>query len=125
MNSRQFLGLRTVIYKVPDMESAKAWYSKVLDKQPHFDEPYYTGFDVGGYELGLLPRPDKDVIGTQTAVAYWGVENIEAAYRRLLEMGATDREQPENVGGEIMVATVLDPWDNEFGIIYNAGFNAA
>ena len=48
-----FLGLRTVIYNPGDMDKAKAWYSSVLGIAPYFDEPFYVGFNVGGYELGL------------------------------------------------------------------------
>ena len=41
------LGLRTVIYQVPDLEKARDWYSRVLGQQPYFAEPYYVGFRVG------------------------------------------------------------------------------
>ena len=51
-----FLGLRTAIYWVADIEAAKAWYTKVLGIEPYFDEPFYVGFNVGGYELGLQPE---------------------------------------------------------------------
>ena len=47
------LGLRTTIYKVDDITKAKAWYTKVFQTTPYFDEPYYVGFNIGGYELGL------------------------------------------------------------------------
>ncbi len=50
-----FLGLRTAVYDAPDIAKAKAWYSKVLGEQPYFDQPFYVGFNVGGYELGILP----------------------------------------------------------------------
>jgi len=49
------LGLRTVIYHVPDLQRAKAWYSTAFGVQPYFDEPFYVGFNIGGYELGLDP----------------------------------------------------------------------
>ena len=45
------LGLRTTIYQVEDINSAKEWYAKVFEVQPYFDEPFYVGFDIGGYEL--------------------------------------------------------------------------
>jgi catechol 2,3-dioxygenase-like lactoylglutathione lyase family enzyme len=48
-------GLRTVIYHVDDLQKAKVWYSAVLGREPYFDEPFYIGFNVGGYELGLDP----------------------------------------------------------------------
>lgn len=49
------LGLRTAIYHVPDLARAKAWYAEAFGVAPYFDEPFYVGFSVGGYELGLDP----------------------------------------------------------------------
>jgi len=49
------LGLRTVIYPVADLARAKLWYEQVVGAKPYFDEPFYVGFTVGGFELGLLP----------------------------------------------------------------------
>ena len=49
------LGLRTVIYPVTDLARGKAWYADVLGVAPYFDQPYYVGFAVGGFELGLDP----------------------------------------------------------------------
>jgi lactoylglutathione lyase len=40
----------------------------------------------------------------------------------MLNLGATSHENPVNVGGEIMVGTVKDPWGNVLGIIYNPEF---
>ena len=50
-----FQGLRTLVYHVSDLEGAKAWYTTLLGTPPYFDEPYYVGFNVAGYELGLQP----------------------------------------------------------------------
>jgi catechol 2,3-dioxygenase-like lactoylglutathione lyase family enzyme len=49
------LGLYTAIYRVADLAAAKAWYARWLGIEPYFDEPFYVGFNVAGYELGLLP----------------------------------------------------------------------
>jgi lactoylglutathione lyase len=35
------LGLRTAIYKVQNLDAAKAWYSRAFDTTPYFDEPFY------------------------------------------------------------------------------------
>ena len=67
--------------------SAKPW-----------DEPFYVGFDAGGYELGLLPAGMSDPTGGPSVVAYWGVEDIAGEYKRLLELGATERNAIEEVG---------------------------
>mgnify|MGYP003526118917 CR=1 FL=1 len=53
--SEMLLGLRTVKYSVTDLERAKQWYTEVVGHGPYFDEPFYVGFNVGGYELGIVP----------------------------------------------------------------------
>jgi catechol 2,3-dioxygenase-like lactoylglutathione lyase family enzyme len=112
-----FLGLRTVIYPAPDLAASKAWYAALLGVEPYFDEPFYVGFDVGGYELGLHPETDF-------AETYWGVEDIEAAHAALLAAGATERSPVSDVGEGIRVATVLEPSGAVLGIIQNPHFQA-
>jgi predicted enzyme related to lactoylglutathione lyase len=119
--SSNFLGLRTVGYTVSDLTKAKEWYSNVLGVQPYFDEPFYVGYNVAGYELGLQPEEEQVTKG-DSVVTYWGVEDIDNTYKRLLELGATIHQEPMDVGGDIKVASVKDPWDNIFGVIYNPHF---
>ena len=116
------LGLRTTIYKVGDLAAAKAWYAKAFRTEPYFDEPFYVGFNIGGYELGLLPEETPVGEKADTVLTYWGVEDIHAEYAHLREVGGTEHEAPHNVGGELMVGTVKDPWGNLVGIIYNPYF---
>lgn len=116
------LGLRTVIYHVSDLSKAKEWYAKAFGISPYFDEPFYVGFNIGGYELGLLPVVASRGEKTTGVVAYWGVEDIHKEYSRFLALGAVSIEQPKNVGGEIVVASVTDPWGNAVGLIYNPEF---
>src|SRR3954466_12627863 len=82
--SSQFLGLRTVIYHAPDLAKTKAWYAEALGIQPYFDQPFYVGFNVGGFELGLDPDACGTPGGKAGSVAYWGVANAEGAFRRLI-----------------------------------------
>ena len=117
-----FLGLRTAIYHVPDLDKAKAWYSKVLGIEPYFDQPFYVGFNVGGYELGLDPDPSSKSEGPGGVVVYWGVADADDALKRLLSLRATERTAVQDVGEGIRVATVLDPFGNVFGIIENPHF---
>jgi len=121
---KQFLGLRTTVYKVPDLAEAKVWYAKVFNTEPYFDEVFYVGFNIGGYELGLLPEEKPPHPKSESVVAYWGVEDIQFSYEQLLKNGAIANEKPENVGGPVWVASVKDPWDNVIGIIYNPEFKA-
>jgi hypothetical protein len=55
--------------------------------------------------------------GAGGVVVYWGVADANAGLKRLLFLGATERTNVQNVGEGIRVATVLDPFDNVFGVI--------
>jgi predicted enzyme related to lactoylglutathione lyase len=118
----KILGLRTVVYSVPNLNTAKEWYSQVFETKPYFDEIFYAGFDIMGYELGLVPIEKADSLPSENIITYWGVENIESEYARFIALGANAHEAPTNVGGNIMVASVKDPWNNVIGLIYNPDF---
>lgn len=119
-----FKGLRTVLYPAPDLPRAKAWYADVLGRAPYFDEPFYVGFNVGGFELGLVP--DAPLATSRGgSVAYWAVDDVAAAHARLIELGAAAHEPPREVGGGIVVASVADPFGNLIGLIFNPHFNRA
>lgn len=118
------LGLRTTIYKVSDMAQAKAWYSDAFGIEAYFDEPFYIGFNVGGYELGLQPD-EKNEGKTDGVITYWGVEDVAQTVKHLIEKGATIYEEPTEVGGGIIVGAVKDLWGNVVGLIYNPHFSLA
>lgn len=109
----QILGLRTTIYRVSDLSKATQWYSDLLGFPPYFDEPFYVGFNVGGFELGLQPEEGAVKTKSEGVNTYWGVEDVEATFAKLISMGATEYEKPTDVGGGIQVAMVKD-----LGIIY-------
>jgi predicted enzyme related to lactoylglutathione lyase len=122
MANQPFLGLRTVIYHAPDLAKAKAWYSSILGTEPYFDQPFYVGYNVGGYELGLDPDGSSTLGGNQGSITYWGVAGAQAAFDRLISLGARERSAVREVGEGIRVATVLDPFGNILGIIENPHF---
>jgi predicted enzyme related to lactoylglutathione lyase len=114
------LGLRSAIVPAPDIAAAKAWYAQVLGVAPYFDEPFYVGFSVGGFELGLLARATPSTDGVEVL---WGVADIEAVFARLLQLGATELDAVVDVGGGMRVAAVRDPFGNRLGLIDNPHFN--
>jgi predicted enzyme related to lactoylglutathione lyase len=122
MKPSAFLGLRTAVYHVTDIERAKAWYRSVLEIDPYFDQPFYVGFNVGGFELGLHPAGAAHQPGAGGAVAYWGVQRMAVAWPRLLALGAVPVAPPQDVGEGIQVATVRDPFGNLLGVIENPHF---
>jgi lactoylglutathione lyase len=122
MSHSNILGLRTSIYHVSELEKAKQWYAKAFEKAPYFDEPFYVGFEIGGYELGLIPEETPIENKTGNVEVYWGVNDIEMEHKRFIELGATEHTVITNVGGPLLVSTLLDPWHNLIGLIYNPLF---
>ena len=116
-----FLGLRTVIYWVRDLAGAKAWYAQAFGVQPYYDTPYYVGFEIGGYELGLHPHEGELTLGNNV-LTYWGVPDIAAAHQHMLARGAAPRDAIQEVGEGIKVAAVTDPFGNVIGLIENPHF---
>ncbi len=119
------LGLRTVIYRVPDLERAKAWYSAAFGVSPYFDQPYYVGYSIGGFELGLDPDLSEGGAGPGGSVAYWGVANLDSALAGFGRNGGGVRSAARDVGGGIRVASVSDPFGNVIGLIENPNFKYA
>lgn len=115
-----FVGLKSVVYRVDDLAKAKEWYAELLEAQPIVDEPYYVGFDLGDCELGLDPDVEKLVQGNNQP-AYWSVKDCKKAVDTLLEKGATATFGPQDVGGGVIVATVVDPFGNTLGVIEEPG----
>lgn len=94
------LGLRTAIYRVKDIDAAKQWYARAFNTQPYFDEPFYVGFDIGGFELGLQPEIGAPESKAESVVAFWGVTNLrERTYT------SPTWEQPRMKSPERWVAT--------------------
>jgi catechol 2,3-dioxygenase-like lactoylglutathione lyase family enzyme len=114
------LGLRTVIYPSPDLAATKAWWATLLGIEPYFDEPFYVGFEVGGYELGLLPDADPG----DGALTYWGVPDVAVAVADAVAAGATEHVPASEVGDGIVTATVRTPHGTIVGFIYNPHFRA-
>jgi predicted enzyme related to lactoylglutathione lyase len=117
------LGLRTVVVYVrtEQLEAAKKWYASIVGVAPYYDTPYYVGFNVGGFELGLHPEGNP---GAGGVCAYWGTADVAAEVKRLLGLGAKLVSDTQDVGGGIKVATVADPFGNHFGVIENPNFDA-
>lgn len=114
----KLLGLRTLIYPTKDLDADKQWWSDTLGYKPYFDEPYYVGFDVGGYELGLDPNAKME----DGPRVYMGVDNVQEAVDHFAGKGCAVFEKPTDTGGGVIVATVKRPNGQLFGLIYNPHF---
>jgi predicted enzyme related to lactoylglutathione lyase len=121
-------GLTTVTYVAEDMPAARAWYAELLGTEPYFERaaggrPAYLEFRIGDYrhELGLLDArfATGGSGGVGGAVTYWAVDDVEAAVARLVRLGATVHEPPIERGPGFVTASVVDPFGNLLGVMFN------
>ncbi|NES13657.1 MULTISPECIES: VOC family protein [Micromonospora] len=122
-------GLTTVSFFADDVTAAARWYSELLGIEPYFTRPVagtpaYVEFRVGEHqhELGIIDRrfaPQPGPAGPGGALVYWHVDDVEAAFARLLELGATAYEKPVERGPGFVTASVVDPFGNLLGVMYN------
>jgi predicted enzyme related to lactoylglutathione lyase len=122
--SQVLRGFTTISYFAADHEAAKKWYAGWLGIHPYFECPGYAEFRIGDYqhELGLIDSryaPKGSASGPGGAVMYWHVDDVTAAVDKLLSLGATVYE-PMKVRGEgFVTASVVDPFGNVLGVMYN------
>lgn len=114
-------GLRTHAIATDDVPATRDWYATLLGFDPYFDQRFYVGFDVAGYELGVFPSSAMEDDGHATTT-YWATDDVRAAMARAVEMGATVIETAKDVGDDIVVGAVRDPFGNAFGFIHNRNF---
>jgi len=119
-------GLTTVTYYAQDLGTAIKWYTKVVGVEPYLVFPDgYAEFRLGDFlhELGIEARsaPPESRDGV---VVYWAVDDAAAAYKRLLNLGATPHSEPNERGPGYTTASVIDPFGNIFGVMTNAHYLA-
>ena len=120
MAKSNLLGLRTVIYAAPALAQTREWYTRALGVEPYFDQPFYVGFNVGGYELGLDPNAQ---VADSSTITYWGVSSIKDSVQHFLDVGASLFAPIQDVGDGIHVASLKDPFGNVVGLIENPHFS--
>jgi predicted enzyme related to lactoylglutathione lyase len=107
--------LHSIVYTVSDLGAAKSVHSALLGTEPHTEQPYYVGFNVGGVEIGLVPQdPHKS---PTAPVAYVRVTDLAGALTEVQSAGASLVDGPRDVGGGTCVATVSDRDGTTLGLI--------
>ena len=117
-------GFATVNYFAADLDAATKWYTELLGVPPYYDQvPGYREFRIGDYqdELGLVdaaygPAPTEKPAGQ---VISWHVDDLDASLERLLSLGATLHQPRIDYGDGFSTASVIDPFGNVLGIMYN------
>ncbi len=119
-------GLSTVSYYADDLDAARRWYADFLGVDAYFEVPGgYVEFRIGDYrhELGIVNRAYSPhaAAGDKPAgaITYWAVDDVRATLDRLLAMGATEHEGVTTRGEGFVTASVVDPFGNVLGFMYN------
>jgi predicted enzyme related to lactoylglutathione lyase len=129
MSKQTLRGLATISFWADDVNAAKKWYTELLGIEPYFERPdsknpAYVEFRLGDYqhELGIIDRkfaPKETSSGTGGVVAFWHVDDIEATLEKIKAMGAKEYEPLTNREAGFVTASVVDPFGNILGIMYN------
>jgi predicted enzyme related to lactoylglutathione lyase len=133
MNTNNTLrGMATVSFWADDVPAAVKWYSGLLDIKPYFirpsmDDPQYAEFRLGDYqsELGIISSNYRQH-GTSKQpagiVLYWHVDDIKAMLEKVIDMGATEYQPLVEREAGFITASVLDPFGNILGLMYNSHY---
>jgi predicted enzyme related to lactoylglutathione lyase len=108
-------GLKTIIYPVSDLSGAKARFTTLFGIEPYIDQPYYVAFNVDGNDVGL--DPNGHAKGMTGALPYWHVADITSTIDQLIAAGAELRQEPTDVGGGNLIATLADADGNTIGLM--------
>lgn len=121
-------GLSTVNFFADDVAAARDWYAEALGVAPYFAREIdgvvaYAEFRIGDFqhELGIVDRRFAAEGSGKPggAVTYWHVDDVEATLARLTELGATVHEKLIERGPGFVTASVVDPFGNILGVMYN------
>ncbi|MQA04618.1 MAG: VOC family protein [Streptosporangiales bacterium] len=128
-------GFATLSFYADDLAAARQWYTELLGVEPYYafphppQQPAYVEFRVGDDEdeLGIIDRryaPGAPMSAPGGAVMFWHVDDLPAALARLEEMGATVHEPLTEREAGFATASVVDPFGNVLGVMYNPHYLA-
>ncbi|MGN7722491.1 VOC family protein [Chitinophaga sp. 22620] len=122
-------GLANISFYAADLAAAKQWYTDLLGVAPYFEVPGYIEFRIGDFqhELGIIDAayaPKAMAAGPGGSVTYWHVDDVQAAFEKLLAHGAKEYEPIIKRGEGFVTASVIDPFGNVLGVMYNAHYLA-
>jgi predicted enzyme related to lactoylglutathione lyase len=122
-------GMATVSFWSDDVKAATKWYAELLGIEPYFvrpnaNDPSYVEFRLGDFqaEFGIIDQKyAPKMAGSKTGgvVLYWHVDEVAAVFERVKSMGATEYEPLTERGEGFVTASVIDPFGNVLGIMYN------
>jgi predicted enzyme related to lactoylglutathione lyase len=111
--------IKSIVYPSSNLKEDVVFWTKLLGKEPYFNEHYYVGFKLAGYELGLDPNAIAE--GVTQPITYWSVDDIEAEVTRLSALGMKLHEPIQELSSDVKIAKLKDANGYFLGIVSDIG----
>jgi metallothiol transferase len=77
-----------ITFYVSDLGKAKKFYEEILCLEKKYEYSSYVGFECGGVEIGLIPKPEGEQKASQTSPSIeFLVDNVDKVYKDLKSKG--------------------------------------
>ena len=117
-----------ITFYVSDLGKAKKFYEEILGLEKKYEYSSYVGFECGGVEIGLIPKPQGEQKASQTSPSVeFLVDNVDKVYKDLKSKGVKFIKELHDEAWGGMQATFTDPddhileiaqinWEKYFGV---------
>lgn len=117
-----------ITFYVSDLRKAKKFYEEILGLEKKYEYSSYVGFECGGVEIGLIPKPEGEQKASQTSPSVeFLVDNVDKVYKDLRSKGVKFIKElhDEPWGGRQATFTDTDDhileiaqinWEKYFGV---------
>jgi len=75
-----------ITFYVSDLKRAAKFYEETLGFEKKYEYSSYAGFECGGVEIGLIPKPEQRIRPTSPSVEFL-VDNVDRMYNELKNKG--------------------------------------
>jgi len=100
-----------ITFYVSDLRKAARFYEEILGLEKKYEYSSYIGFECGGVEIGLIPKPKEQVrLNSMSPSVEFLVDDAEKFYNELKKKGVKFVEElhEEPWGGRQATFTDLD-----------------
>ena len=92
--------VKLLVFPSTNAVKTKAFMGAFLGVEPYVDSPYYVGYKVGDFEVGIDPHSSVGPI------AYTEVADINASLKAMTDAGAEIVQMPKDVGNGMLISQV-------------------
>ncbi len=101
-----------VYLRVGSLDRSRAFYERVLGKQPYVSNDRLVGFDVAGALLALYANPAEEIARGRNVVPYIRVQSADAELTRLKSLDVRLLDDSVVVEGPLKLFRFADPDGN-------------